>query len=112
MRRYLEVSGLYERLKMNRISSFYKWIGCRRIFNLINLSLANHSANENLKRILQICLTHLISIFENYSIKPTQTPAKRYSIGFDQGFSLAKKHVISEIVQLYNVNGSNKEAFK
>ena len=126
MRRYLEIAKLYEECCMLRLSSFYKWISAGRIFRLMNSiqqqqqqqqqQQATSSTNEynikNLKRVLNRCISIIVSVCENLCINLPLKPSERLTLGYEKGFPALKKRILAEIIQLYHYNNHFKESIK
>ena len=118
MRRYIEISKLYEKCSMNRLSSFYKWIAAGRILRLINsLGTEQQTPNadislKNFKRVLVKCIDIIIHIFENLCMDYQMKPSEKLELGYEKGFPLLKKRILTEITQLYHHNNDTKESIK
>ena len=118
MRRYIEISKLYEKCSMNRLSSFYKWIAAGRILRLISsLSVDQQPPNaeismRNFKRVLAKCIDIIVHIFENLCMDYQLKPSEKLELGYEKGFPLLKKRILIEITQLYQQNNDTKESLK
>jgi hypothetical protein len=111
MRRYLEIAGLYERCELKRLASFYKWISTERVFRLFDNSVKKHI---NLKCLVKKCSNEVFGLFEDLKISPQKTPAVQANETNDMqiGYPYTKKHLVSEIIQLFRFNNDIKETIK
>ena len=109
MRRYLEIAGLYERCELKRLASFYKWISTERVFRLLDTSAKK---NINLKCLVKRCSNEVFGLFEDLKILPQKTPAVQETNEIQIGYPYTKKHLVSELIQLFRFNNEIKETIK
>jgi hypothetical protein len=120
IRRYLEISKLYERCNMKRAASFYKWVSAGRVFRLMQPKqqtvhqTTDLSSNDvNLKRVLKKSISQMLEIFDSwFAVKQSQSQA-RACFESNGIFPSMKKRILNEIIQMHhcnaNIDGSIKQ---
>ena len=128
---------MYEKCDLRRLSVTYKWIGSSRIFQIIEKlknnkldggqqnGLVNRSNNEDisknpyLKCLINKCI-HELKDALNYLIRNNHTESndegdeKNENVNplIKQGFPMAKKYLLTQLIRLLNFNESYMEAAK
>lgn len=136
IRRYLEVGYLYEKCEFRRLSITYKWIGSSRIFQIIDKlknskldgsqqnGLVNRSSNEDISKnpFLKCLISKCIYEFKDALNYLVRNKHNEYNDGDEtnenvnplikQGFPMAKKYLLNQLIRLLNFNESYMEAAK
>ena len=101
---------MYESYEMKRLSALYKWISSGRVFRLMQRKTSTSSQLCLINR----CAHNLISTFDimklNGQIKPLSLTPEQLST--NRGFPKAKKHMITQTVDIFGFLNQFQEAHR
>lgn len=105
IRRYYEISSLYDQLGMKRLSSFYRWISSSSIFRLMPNKSSPNQDNVYQNCLINRCVNNLIGNYELMKLSQQMKPASVESTdqyALKQGFPLAKKHMVLQTIEMFS----------
>ena len=120
IRRYHEIGNFYAESGLRRLATLYKWISVGRIFvlkkNLESSQGVLVAEDLSLKCLVTRCTNQMIALFDELKIFEQKSPSALAQIEnfelYQIGFPIAKKYLVTQIVELLLFSRCGKEATK
>lgn len=110
IRRYYEISEVYKTYEMKRLSALYKWISSCRVFRLMQ----KRTWTSSQLCLISRCAYNLIGTFDIMKLGEQARPVAgtRGQLAASRGFPKAKKHMITQTVDIFGFLNQFQEAHR
>jgi hypothetical protein len=116
IRRYLEIGKFYDECNMSRLATFYKWISANRVFVLKEKAKHLSIGDPGFRCLIRRLTLQFASIFNDMKIYEQKSPSVLMQFNrfdsFNLGFPIAKKYLVSQIVELLHLSKNKDEMIK